>query len=156
MNKIKILLLFSLFLLISTTCFASIPKEDLTMGNVSYGDNLVTVESQYGSPQRESLTTKHSLWRGVIREARYGDSFVVTYRNGNVIFLQSFSERNGIKTSKGLSVGMTKEEAVELYGEPDIKLTRRWIWESEDHTGLAISFNDITDNIFFISIGEME
>lgn len=144
------------FLLMGNICFASISKDDLVLGNIHYGDSLVQVESSYGSPDKETLTMKHSLWNGIIREARYGKGFLVTYRNGNVIFIQSFEDNNGIETGKGLSVGMSTEDAIKLYGEPDIKYLRHWIWETDGNEGLSISFDNNTNEIFFISVGALD
>lgn len=159
MRKIKpqiMLFLVVCLLAFGSICFASIPKEDLELGNIHYGDDLKDVEATYGEPAMEHSTFRHALWKGVIREARYGDSFLVTYRGSNVIFLQSFGDNNGIETGKGLAVGMTINDAEEMYGEPDIKLTKRWIWTADDYTGLAVSFHPDDGRIFFISVGALD
>ena len=111
-------------ILICFPCFATIPKEEMTIGDIYIGQPLQEVFQKYGKPvsQEESYNNRklhYIIKNGII------NSFAVIAEETSYkpITGVSLTANIGLKTKAGIGIGSTKEEIKQIYGTPDICTT---------------------------------
>lgn len=118
MKKLLMLTIGMLFVL-STVCFADhLPDSEFALGGISIkGDVTIDyVRSIYGEPQ----VVKRSQHGA---EYSYGDTVIIRtsmLNKNHIECVRSIqtTANNGFSTPSGLSVGMTVEDMLDMYGSP--------------------------------------
>lgn len=115
MNKFLTAIILSAFLLVGNSfCSASMPRNEMYLGGLTFGSSTVQFLKMYGKPTKTEGGIEHMY------DCHYGDSVSIGYNAyTNKIFEIIVTENNGWNTPKGLAVGMTIDKALELYGESD-------------------------------------
>ena len=116
MRKIAAMLMFCIIFAVSTLCSArALPNSEFSLGGlcVGTGCTLDYAISIYGEPEYVSSN-------GYVVTYRYGDSVILKgwkRTDGTVrIYYVSVRASNGWGTPAGLTVGMKKSVATDLYG----------------------------------------
>lgn len=126
-----------------TAAFASVPDAEVSIGGIPYGASMDYVRSIYGAPAKVSTTSRHPLWRGQVDTYHYGTTMDVVFCNTAMVHADCRGN-NGWGTPAGITVGMTKETVLRLYGEPDSEGKGSFFYQSEsngDH-GIKFMFDD--------------
>ncbi len=110
MKKVS-LLVSMLVLLVSATVSAQIKAEDINMGGLNLNSTYEQVIACYGKPD----VVRQVELQLVDTEILYGDSVAITFSNG-VVRKIVVSANNGWRTSDGVHVGMSLNEAMKIYG----------------------------------------
>ena len=122
MKKMAVLLsVLGLFFAVNfSRCEARIPIEDAALGGIVIGNHIDYVKQIYGEPKEVKREGERDN-NGVPRFASYsyGPTFSVHTIDGPLVSTIVTTGNNGIKTSKGISVGMPFSSAVKVYGKPD-------------------------------------
>lgn len=123
MKKYMTLTLF-LMMIISSTCFASVTREQMTLGGIYLGASPEYVKSIYGAPQDVHIG-------GLFYETdTYGDSVHIIYDfKGDIhgpleVVGMETTANNGFATKDGVTVGMNQATVRRIYGVPDRIFTR--------------------------------
>ena len=110
MKTKMIMLAAAIFLLIAQVCFAaptkSVPKEDLTIGGISFGSSEEYVISVYGEPDSVSYYHGKFYEPQHLKTLHYGTTFTIDIDEDdhNVYKIKSTGD-NGLKTPLGFTVG---------------------------------------------------
>ena len=129
---------FALFSTMSAAS-ASVPDEEVSLGGIPYGASMDYVRGIYGAPSKVSTTSQHPLWRGWVDTYHYGASVDVIFCNAAMVHADC-KGNNGWATPAGITVGMTKETVLRLYGEPDSQGKGSFFYQSESNGNLGIKF----------------
>ena len=125
MKKYVAMLMFLVFSMISTICFAAVPRSELALGGVTLFCKFADVQRIYGSPSRTSYYDEY-IWGSTNRfyTQFYGNgSFSVTATNRDGVVFVKTTEDNGIGTPSGIKVGMLAERLIMVYGPADSSYT---------------------------------
>lgn len=143
---------------ISANCFAYIPSSELCLGKIEVGANRQEITELQGVPLKEKQYTKHALWKGNIK--------ICDYKNENIVFANNqailISTTSDLETPYGLHVGMTKEDALDLYSAPDISQETdkeyKWFYQTatDSNKGMSIIIDKTSEKIEEITIGYFE
>ena len=148
----------------SSVCFASIPDSELYIGGIGIGTTNQEVQTIYGDPWALTSQGKnHKLWKGEVKTYEYGKekTYKIIFNDNKVIQVYS-KANNGLETPAGLHVGLTKEDVLDFYGEPDIineyNGKDKWFYASEtnEHKGMAIVIDNKTEKVKEITVGLFE
>lgn len=115
MKKILSVLVCCLIVFSANFCSASnsiIVSEEKSIGGIPLPDKNDTARKIYGQPTRIQGS-------GAYRIYFYGDSVEIGHEEGVAVSIL-ITKNNGWKTSKGLGVGMNIEDAIKIYGYPEI------------------------------------
>ena len=116
MMKRTLMLTLGILFVLSTVCFADyLPDSEFALGGISVKDNVTIdyVRSIYGEPQLISKNDSSA-------EYSYGNTVKIkvhTFGRKNVFFIET-TANNGFSTPSGLSVGMTADDMMDMYGSP--------------------------------------
>lgn len=113
---LKKFLLVIVLMLFSTNnfCNAEMPRKEMYLGGLTFGSSTVQMLRMYGNPSKTEGGIEH------LYTCHYGDTVTIGYNSyANKLFEIVVTENNGWHTPKGLSVGMTLDKMLELYGESD-------------------------------------
>ena len=115
LKKFLTMVILSAFLFAGNSfCSASMPRNEMFLGGLTFGSPTAQILRMYGAPDKTEGGIEH------LYSCRYGDSVKLSYNaHINKIFEVIVTENNGWTTPAGLSVGMTFDKAVELYGDAD-------------------------------------
>ncbi|MBQ9572940.1 MAG: hypothetical protein IJR22_06070 [Acidaminococcaceae bacterium] len=153
-NAVMVLVLTAGF----SSCEARIPLEDMVIGGVGVGTHINYVKQVYGEPSavKQHKAEVDSDIRNPM-EYSYGKTFTL-YADGSIVYSVSSTGNNGLKTSKGITVGMPYSNVVKAYGKPDYAQS----WKGfTNYTYLATTrltrfyfkIDDSTQKIVAIGIG---
>ena len=146
---------------ISSMCFATIPDSELYLGGVGINTTNKEVQEMYGDPWAlASDGNNHALWRGGIKTYEYGKekTYKITFNDNKAIQVLT-KANNGLETPAGLHVGMSKEDVLDFYKEPDsVQETEnvyKWFYQTEDNEnkGMSITIDKETEKVKEIIVG---
>ncbi len=164
---IVFIVLFSVMLYQSDTALARIPYGELNIGGLTPDQNIGSAYRVYGKPD-DTLIVKNGNGFSIY-EATYNSELMVYYiyggynENGRIRAI--ICSEDNIATNLGIRVGMTKNDVLYAYGEPD-----KSNWEdngasgsswcylstSEDHPNMPMYFFfDKNDVIYTIVVGDI-
>lgn len=161
---ISLLVLCTALLIGSVQCQARIPYSYLNIGGLTPDQQIDSAYYVYERPQ-DTLIVK-SGYGYSIYEASYNSDLIVYYVYGgynepNRIRAILCAEDN-IATNLGIRVGMTKNDVLYAYGEPDRSFDEdngsSWCYlaSSEDHPNMPLwFFFDKNDVIYTITAGDI-
>lgn len=117
MKKILTAIILSAFLIVGNNfCSAQIPRNEMYLGGLTYGTTTAKMLRMYGAPNKTEGGIEHMY------DCYYGDGVRIGYNSyTNKLFEIVVTENNGWHTPKGLAVGMTVSQAIELYGNADFE-----------------------------------
>ena len=128
-------------------CFATIPKEEMTIGDIYIGQPVQEVFEKYGKPvsQEESYNNRKLYY--IIKNG-ITNSFAVIAKNTDYkpITGVSLTANIGLKTKAGIGIGSTKEDVKQIYGTPDICTTPTGSSVSIEETQGALELKYKADN----------
>lgn len=123
MSKLKVLmclLIGMIFML--PNCSARIHESEFVLGEIATGDSMDKVRRIYGEPSK-SIPGEISAYESRWYTYYYGDGnfYVETSKSKNhdIVLVVVTTANNGIATKAGIKVGMTKQQLVAAYGNPD-------------------------------------
>lgn len=109
----KSLGLLVLFFGFCSTCFATIPDSELSIGGIVLGNNPQHVQKIYGAPKKVKYFKENKY-----RKFVYGKSFFVEFQDQDAVMMKSTAD-NGLGTPSGVRVGSTVADVKRIYGNPD-------------------------------------
>jgi hypothetical protein len=121
MWKRMLSLVFAFVMSLSALCFADqIPlgTDEASIGGVPLGASMGYVRSIYGVPTGHTNGT--DTFRNNVTIYNYGDSFYLyVYEDGDRSYVNELltTANNGLKTPKGVTVGMSEAEVFKIYGQ---------------------------------------
>ena len=117
MKKILTSIILSVFLIVGNNfCSAEMPRNEMYLGGLTFGSSTAQMLRMYGAPNKTEGGVEYMY------DGYYGDGVRISYDAYiNKIFQITVTENNGWKTPKGLAVGMTVSQAIELYGNADFE-----------------------------------
>lgn len=132
----------------TSNCSATISSNQLALGGITCGSmrNPVSISAAtriYGEPTRKSGMESFGTYD-------YGGTAFVGFSEG-IISDVTVTANNGWKTPAGLRVGMTANDAIRIYGDPDKSETRGnkrvyiyfvdYLRKGEGHLGICFDNN---------------
>ena len=114
LKKVALFFVFSVFMFVSSVCFASITNADLEIGGIYYGQSMNEIVNKYGDSIRTIVTPpvgKEFVFLVNDSEA------TIRPEDGKVIKV-TISGNSKLDTLKGIKIGSTFKETIALYGEP--------------------------------------
>lgn len=121
-------------ILICFPCFATIPKEEMTIGDIYIGQPAQEVFEKYGKPVSQEEIYGNKKLNYIIKNGITESFAVITKETNNKpITGVSLTANIGLKTKAGIGIGTTKEEITQIYGKPD---------SCTDPTGSPISIDE--------------
>lgn len=155
---------FTIFMSNFTHVEARIPYSYLNIGGLTLDQDISACYYVYGSPTA-NLAIKNCDGFNIY-EATYNSQLMVYYINGgyneNGRIRAIICSEDNIATNLGIKVGMTKNDVLYAYGEPDKTYTETqgttWCYlaDSEDHPNMPLYFFfDYNDVIFTIVVGDI-
>jgi len=130
-------------------CFATIPKEEMTIGDIYIGQPAQEVFEKYGKPVSQEEMYDNKKLNYIIKN-NYGltNSFAVITKETNykAITGVSLTANIGLKTKAGIGIGSTKEDVKQIYGTPDICTTPTGSSVSIEETQGALELKYKADN----------
>lgn len=121
-------------ILICFPCFATIPKEEMTIGDIYIGQPAQEVFEKYGKPVSQEEIYGNKKLNYIIKNGITESFAVITKETNNKpITGVSLTTNIGLKTKAGIGIGSTKEEITQIYGKPD---------SCTDPTGSPISIDE--------------
>jgi hypothetical protein len=131
-----------------------VTKEQLVLGDISYGASEADVRARYGVPQ-EIETKRSERYPGKdILSYEYADGLTVHFVDG-LVRRMKISERSSLSTEKGVRIGTTVEELRHVYGEPCLLYGDDHIYFSEDDPTVGIAFEAEHGHIEEIGVGDL-
>lgn len=117
MKKIFTAIILSAFLIVGNNfCSAAMPRNEMYLGGLTYGSSTAQMLRMYKSPNKTEGGIEYMY------DCTYGKSVKISYdAYNNKIFKITVLDNNGWKTPKGLAVGMSVSQAIELYGNADFE-----------------------------------
>lgn len=101
-------------------CFATIPKEEMTIGDIYIGQPAQEVFEKYGKPVSQEEIYGNKKLNYIIKNGITESFAVITKETNNKpITGVSLTANIGLKTKAGIGIGSTKEEITQIYGKPD-------------------------------------
>lgn len=159
-NKILVVLAF-VTMVLTSTCWASVPESELYIGGIGNSMTSGEVRDIYGDPyQLITSGNKHALWKGDIKSYAYGEekTFKITFADDKVIHVMT-TANNGLRTPAGIGVKSEELDVLEAYGQPDdIVDETRWVYnvEGKDSIGMVITFDKETNKVKEIRVGTFD
>ena len=135
----------SLALIMSATCYASLPSNDIAIGGIQIGSPIAKVFATYGQPTRtENQGYKYYYYGKTISVRSNGKT------NELVDFIKS-TGNNGWNTPAGIHVGSTRKEVVNAYGTPDsareFKGVMFFTYQNRDNALQSLNFKINNDKV---------
>ncbi len=117
LKKILTAIILSAFVLFGNNfCSASMPRNEMFLGGLTFGSTSDYMIEIYGLPDTNERGVEY------LSTCKYGSGVEIGYLSDqHKIFTIIVRENNGWTTPAGLSVGMTFDKAVELYGDADFE-----------------------------------
>lgn len=159
-NKFLVALAF-VTMVLTSTCWASVPESELYIGGIGNPMTSGEVRDIYGdSYQLITSGNKHALWKGYVKSYAYGEgkTFKVTFADDKVINVMT-TANNGLRTPAGIGVKSEVADVLETYGQPDdIVNETRWVYnvEGKDSIGMVITIDKETSKVKEITVGAFE
>ena len=144
MKKIGYLAM-SLAMVLSATCYASLPSNEITIGGIQIGSPITKVFATYGQPTRtEDQGYKYYYYGKTISLRTNGKS------NALVDYLSS-TGNNGWNTPAGIHVGSTRKDVVNAYGTPDNAYQNKGVmffsYQNKDNQLQSLNFKIKNDKV---------
>ena len=144
MKKIGFTAVF-LALIMSATCYASLPSNEIAIGGIQIGAPIANVFAAYGQPTRtENQGYKYYYFGKTICIRSNGKA------NELVDYLNS-TGNNGWNTPAGIHVGSTRKEVVNAYGTPDsaseFKGIMSFAYKNRDNELQSLNFKIKNDKV---------
>ena len=125
--------------MISSVCWAAIPRSELAVGGVTIGASINDVQRIYGAPTK-SKYEDFSMWGGQTRFYTYyygNGSYSVTTTNGLGVVGVTTTANNGIGTPAGIKVGMSSGRLAMVYGEVN------YIWDDNNGDKVFVYYENV-------------
>ena len=134
MKKLLITAITGAALLAGSTCFATVPANQLELGGIPYGASISAVEKAYGTPRKSEREMKSY---GEKVEYEYGNSLEFEFINGKLtkIIADDYSDA---KTKAGIGLGASMDMVKKAYGEPDFIHEEDFIYYAEGLQGIGL------------------
>ena len=159
-NKFLVALAF-VTMVLTSTCWASVPESELYIGGIGNPMTSEEVRDIYGDPyQLITSGNKHALWKGDVKSYAYGEekTFKVTFADDKVIHVMT-TANNGLRTPVGIGVKSEVADVLEAYGQPDNIINEtRWVYnvEGKDSIGMIITVDKETSKVKEIRVGAFD
>lgn len=121
-------------LLAGSTCFASIPADQIELGGIPYGASISTVENAYGRPRKAEREMKSY---GEKVEYEYGNSLEFEFINGKLTKMKA-DDFSDAKTKAGIGLGTDMAMVKKAYGEPDYIHEEDFIYYADGLQGVGL------------------
>lgn len=117
-RKIYIVATIAVFmiLILRSPCFASLLNAELVLDGISLRSSIQDVVEKYGEP----TSTQDFQWNnGYFGMYEYEGMYRVCFLKSNGIVWSIETWASNIATSAGITIGMTKEDVLGAYGNPN-------------------------------------
>lgn len=121
-------------LLAGSTCFASIPADQIELGGIPYGASISAVENAYGRPRKAEREMKSY---GEKVEYEYGNSLEFEFINGKLTKMKA-DDFSDAKTKAGIGLGADMAMVKKAYGEPDYIHEEDFIYYADGLQGVGL------------------
>ena len=121
-------------LLAGSTCFASIPADQIELGGIPYGSSISAVENAYGRPRKAEREMKSY---GEKVEYEYGNSLEFEFINGKLTKMKA-DDFSDAKTKAGIGLGADMAMVKKAYGEPDYIHEEDFIYYADGLQGVGL------------------
>ena len=133
---------------------ARIAREELLLGDISYGAQEEAVRARYGAPfETESERSMRYAGKEVV-EYEYADGLSLDFVDG-LVRLVKVSERSTLSSGKGVCIGTPVEELRRVYGEPSMVYGEDYIYFSEDDPTVGFAFEVEHGRVEEIKMGDL-
>ena len=136
MKKVMLSVLTGAMVLAGSTCFATVPVDQLVLGGIQYGASISAVESAYGAPRKSEREMKPY---GDKVEYEYGNSLEFEFLNGKVVKIKA-DDFSDAKTKAGIGLGMDAAALKNAYGAPDVIHEEDHIYYAAGQQGIGLKF----------------
>lgn len=124
MKKSVVSVMLSVMVLLSSTCFATIPDSEMSLGGIRLGSSMSYLLNVYPNPDRKELVEEGKFYfieYGKTKNS-VSPSVFISARNINgegIVCNAHVSKNNGWTTPAGVHVGMDINEVYKIYGTND-------------------------------------
>ena len=124
MKKLLLTVVSGVALLAGSTCFATVPANQLELGGIPYGASISAVENAYGRPRKSEREMKSY---GEKVEYEYGNSLDFEFVNGKLTKIKA-DDFSDAKTKAGIGLG----------ARPDFIHEEDFIYYAEGMQGIGL------------------
>lgn len=136
MKKVLLTILTGALLLAGSTCFATVPADQLELGGIQYGAPISAVESKYGTP-RKYERERESYGEKV--EMKYGNTLEFEFLDGKLVKVKA-DDYSDAKTKAGIGLGSDVAALKQAYGEPDFISEEDFGYYAAGQQGIGFKF----------------
>ena len=136
MKKVLLTVLTGAAVLAGSTCFATVPADQLVLGGIPYGASISAVESAYGTPRKSEREIKPY---GEKVEYKYGNSLEFEFVNGKLVKIKA-DDFSDAKTKAGIGLGTDATTLKNTYGAPDAVHEEDYIYYAAGQQGVGFKF----------------
>ena len=151
MKKLLITAITGAALLAGSTCFATVPANQLELGGIPYGASISAVEKAYGTPRKSEREMKSY---GEKVEYEYGNSLDFEFINGKLTKMKA-DDFSDAKTKAGIGLGMDAAALKNAYGAPDAIHEEDHIYYATGMQGIGLKFEVKYGKITDIKCGSL-
>lgn len=136
MKKVLLAVLTGVTVLSASTCFATVPADQLVLGGIPYGASISAVESAYGRPRKSEREMKPY---GEKVEYKYGNKLEFEFINGKLMKIKA-DDFSDAKTKAGIGLGTDVDTLKNTYGAPDAIHEEDFIYYAAGQQGIGLKF----------------
>jgi len=136
MKKLLLSVITGSVILAGSTCFATVPADQLVLGGIQYGASISAVERAYGAPRKSEREMKSY---GEKVEYKYGNTLEFEFVNGKVTKIKA-DDFSDAKTKAGIGLGMDAAALKNAYGAPDAVHEEDYIYYAAGQQGIGLKF----------------
>lgn len=136
MKKMLLSVVAGSLILAASTCFATVPSDQLVLGGVQYGASISEVETAYGQPRKSEREMKSY---GEKVEYKYGNTLEFEFVNGKLVKIKA-DDFSDARTKAGIGLGADVAALKNAYGAPDAVHEEDYIYYAAGQQGIGLKF----------------
>lgn len=136
MKKILLAAITGAMILAASTCFATVPADQLVLGGIQYGASISEVEKAYGQPRKSEREMKPY---GEKVEYKYGNTLEFEFVNGKLVKIKA-DDYSDARTKANIGLGTDVAALKNAYGNPDTVHEEDYIYYAAGQQGIGLEF----------------
>lgn len=136
MKKLLVTVFTGAMVMAWSSCFATVPADQLVLGGIQYGASIGAVKNAYGMPRKSEREMEPY---GEKVEYKYGNTLEFEFVNGSVVKIKA-DDFCDAKTKAGIGLGSDAATLRNAYGAPDFIHEEDHIYYASGQQGIGLQF----------------